>query len=118
MSSLGGRKGRIAILTSGGDAPGMNAALRGVARVAALVGVDLVGVEEGHKGLLAGRFVPLDLRQLDDAARRGGTVLGTARSKVFPTPEGQQTAREALRDGRIVGLIVVGGNGSLSGARA
>lgn len=118
MSAPGGRSGRIAILTSGGDAPGMNAALRGVARVADRVGVELVGIEEGYKGLLAGRFVALDRRQLDDAARRGGTVLGTARSKVFPTAEGQATAREALLAGRITGLIVVGGNGSLAGARA
>lgn len=110
--------GRIAMLTSGGDAPGMNAALRGIARVAASLGVDLVGVEEGYKGLLEGRVTPIDLRQLDDAARRGGTVLGTARSKVFATPEGQAAAREVLLRERIVGLIVIGGNGSLTGARA
>lgn len=112
------RASRIAILTSGGDAPGMNAAVRGVARVAARVGVELVGVEEGYKGLLDGRVVPLDMRQLDDAARRGGTLLGTARSKVFPTPDGQAAARKSLLEHRITGLVVIGGNGSLAGARA
>jgi 6-phosphofructokinase 1 len=96
----------------------MNAALRGVARVAARVGADLVGVEEGYKGLLEGRFAPLDMRQLDDAARRGGTLLGTARSKRFPTEEGQAVARQALLDNKITGLVVIGGNGSLAGARA
>ena len=112
------REGRVAILTSGGDAPGMNAAVRGVAHVAEGIGLDLCGVEEGYQGLLDGRFVPLDLRQLDDAARRGGTLLGTARSKVFPTAEGQARAKQALLDAKVTGLIVVGGNGSLAGARA
>jgi 6-phosphofructokinase 1 len=109
---------KIGVLTSGGDAPGMNAALRAVARVGREVGFSMLGVEDGYQGLLAGRLAPLDIAALDDAARRGGTLLGTARSKVFPTPEGQATARRVIREAGLVGLIVIGGNGSLTGARA
>jgi len=108
---------RIAVLTSGGDAPGMNAALRGVARVGTELGFDVVGVEEGFQGLVEGRFVPVSLRALDEAGRRGGTVLGTARCKIFPTPEGQKRAREQIAQNQIRGLVVIGGNGSLTGAR-
>jgi 6-phosphofructokinase 1 len=109
---------RIGILTSGGDAPGMNAALRGAVRVARALGLELVGIEEGYVGLLSGRARPLDLRLVDEAARRGGTVLGSARSKVFPTAEGQAEARRQIIALGLRGLIVIGGNGSLTGARA
>jgi 6-phosphofructokinase 1 len=108
---------RVGVLTSGGDAPGMNAALRGAARVGRALGLEVVGIEEGYRGLLEGRVAPLDLRLLDDAARRGGTVLGSARSKTFPTPEGQARARETILRERLRALVVIGGNGSLAGAR-
>ena len=108
---------RVALLTSGGDAPGMNAALRGAARVGAELGLEVVGVEEGYVGLMEGRVVPLDMRALDEASRRGGTMLGTARSATFPTPEGQKLARETLVKHSIGALVVIGGNGSLTGAR-
>lgn len=108
---------RVAVLTSGGDAPGMNAALRAAARVGAEMGLDMVGVEDGYAGLIDGRVVPLSIRALDEASRRGGTVLGTARSKAFPTPEGQARARETIARADLRGLIVIGGNGSLTGAR-
>ena len=108
---------RIALLTSGGDAPGMNAALRGASRVGAPSGFEMMGVEEGYVGLLEGRMRPIDLRSVDDAARRGGTILGSARSKVFPTPDGQRRARETLAAHDIRALVVIGGNGSLAGAR-
>lgn len=111
------RGARVALLTSGGDAPGMNAALRAAARVGAQLGLDVVGVEEGYVGLIEGRLCALDMRALDEAARRGGTLLGSARSKVFPTPEGQRRAREAIAVNRIDALLVIGGNGSLTGAR-
>jgi 6-phosphofructokinase 1 len=111
------RGDRVAVLTSGGDAPGMNAALRAAARVGAELGLDMLGVEEGYAGLLEGRLQKLDIRQLDEAARRGGTVLGTARSKRFATPEGQKKAREAIASADLRGLLVIGGNGSLTGAR-
>jgi 6-phosphofructokinase 1 len=95
----------------------MNAALRGAARVGASLGFEMVGVEEGFVGLLEGRVRPIDLRSVDDAARRGGTLLGSARSKVFPTPDGQRRARETLAAHGIQALVVIGGNGSLAGAR-
>jgi 6-phosphofructokinase 1 len=107
---------RIAILTSGGDAPGMNAAIRAVARVGGALGFEVVGVEDGYEGLIAGRVVPLDLRLLDEAARRGGTVLGTARSAQFRTEDGRVLARRTIEKERLRALVVVGGNGSLTGA--
>lgn len=108
---------RVALLTSGGDAPGMNAALRAAARVGVALGLDVVGVEDGYRGLIDGRLRPLDLRALDEAARRGGTHLGTARSKEFPTPDGQARARATIAREKLRGLLVIGGNGSLTGAR-
>ncbi|MBX3207378.1 MAG: 6-phosphofructokinase [Labilithrix sp.] len=111
------RGDRVAILTSGGDAPGMNAALRAAARVGAELGLEMLGVEDGYAGLLEGRVARLDIRVLDAASRRGGTVLGTARSKVFPTPDGQAQARATIAKERIRGVVVIGGNGSLTGAR-
>ncbi|HZS38551.1 MAG TPA: 6-phosphofructokinase [Polyangia bacterium] len=109
---------RVGLLTSGGDAPGMNAALRAAARVGAALGLEIVGVEDGYRGLLERRLRPLTLRELDDAARRGGTVLGTARSMRFATAEGQELARDTLIKERVRALMVIGGNGSLAGARA
>ncbi len=109
---------RVALLTSGGDAPGMNAALRAAAKVGTALGFEMLGVEDGYVGFLDGRVRPLDVRALDEAARRGGTVLGSARSKAFPTPEGQARARDRISEHRIGGLVVIGGNGSLTGARA
>ncbi|HNN93377.1 MAG TPA: 6-phosphofructokinase [Pseudomonadota bacterium] len=109
---------RVALLTSGGDAPGMNAALRAAAKVGTALGLELLGVEEGYKGLMEGRVRALSTRALDEAARRGGTVLGSARSKRFMTAEGQALAQEAIIATRLSGLIVLGGNGSLAGARA
>jgi len=110
------RGDKLALLTSGGDAPGMNAALRAALRVGLELGLQVVGVEDGYAGLMSGRVVPLDLRAIDDAARRGGTVLGSARSKEFTTPAGRARAAAALDAHRIRGLVVVGGNGSLTGA--
>jgi 6-phosphofructokinase 1 len=107
---------RIALLTSGGDAPGMNAALRAALRVGRALGFDVVGVEEGYRGLVDGRVVPLDMRELDEASRRGGTVLGSAREKRLHTEDGQGRARDTLRREGIKGLVVIGGNGSLTGA--
>ncbi|MEO6952532.1 MAG: 6-phosphofructokinase [Polyangia bacterium] len=109
---------RIGILTSGGDAPGMNAALRSAARVSRALGLELVGIDDGYVGLLAGHTRALDMRALDENARRGGTLLGSARSKVFPTAEGQIEARRRVVEMRISALLVIGGNGSLTGARA
>jgi 6-phosphofructokinase 1 len=115
------RGDRIALLTSGGDAPGMNAALRAAAKVGAALGLEVLGVEEGFRGLIEGRIRAISSfggRALDDAARRGGTLLGTARSKLFLTEEGRARAREKIVEAKLAGLVVLGGNGSLTGARA
>lgn len=108
---------RVAVLTSGGDAPGMNAALRACARVGAELGLEMLGVEDGYAGLLDGRLAPMRIRELDEASRRGGTFLGTARSKRFMTPEGQAEARSTIAKEKLRGVVVIGGNGSLTGAR-
>jgi 6-phosphofructokinase 1 len=108
---------RLGVLTSGGDSPGMNAAVRAAGRVGAGLGLEVIGIEDGYQGLVEGRVRALDMPTLDEAARRGGTWLGTARSKVFPTPEGQKSARATLTRERLKGLLVIGGNGSLTGAQ-
>ena len=109
---------KIAVLTSGGDAPGMNAALRTVTVGAIARGHSVLGISRGYEGLLAGETVALDLPAVDGISRYGGTVLGSARSKEFPTPEGQAKARARLRELGIEALVVIGGNGSLAGAHA
>jgi 6-phosphofructokinase 1 len=115
----------IAVLTSGGDAPGMNAAIRAITKVAASRGVHVVGVVGGYTGLLEGRFRPLtsEVRgsvvpdpEIDAMAATGGTVLGSARELRFLTKDGRAPAAANL--GRMAGLVVVGGNGSLAGAHA
>jgi len=106
----------IAVLTSGGDAPGMNTAIRTVAKVAASAGIAVVGVEAGYEGLMEGRLRALPLREVDTIGHEGGTVLGSARSAAFRTREGRLRAARRLKEADISGLIVIGGNGSLTGA--
>jgi 6-phosphofructokinase 1 len=112
------RGNKLGVLTSGGDAPGMNAAVRAVARVGMQLGLEVLGVEDGYAGLLEDRMAPVELRELDEASRRGGTLLGTARSKAFATPDGQAKAREVIARRGLRALVVIGGNGSLTGAHA
>jgi 6-phosphofructokinase 1 len=107
---------RIAVLTSGGDAPGMNAAVRAVARTAFAWRWEVVGIEAGYKGLLEGHFRSLGNRGVGGILQRGGTVLGTARSTQFATPEGQELAASRLHKAGVEGLVVIGGEGSLTGA--
>jgi 6-phosphofructokinase 1 len=107
---------RVAILTSGGDAPGMNAAVRAVARTAFFLGWEVTRVEAGYKGLLEGQIGPMDRRRLGGIVQRGGTMLGTQRSKEFQTSEGQERAIRRLQEAQIDALIVIGGEGSLTGA--
>ena len=107
---------RIAVLTSGGDAPGMNAAIRGVVRYAIDCGADTVGIEHGYEGLLGGRFHPLGLGDVGGVLDRGGTFLGTSRSERFFSPEGVQEGADILRSAGVTGLVVVGGDGSYRGA--
>jgi 6-phosphofructokinase 1 len=107
---------RIAVLTSGGDAPGMNATVRAVARTALVRRWEIMGIRAGYRGLLEGRIQPLSNRMVGGILQRGGTVLGTARSREFATPEGQERAAKRLSEARVEGLVVIGGNGSLAGA--
>ena len=109
---------RIAILTSGGDAPGMNGAIRAVARTAFVLGWEVIGIRDGFRGLLEGRFRHLTDRMMGGILHRGGTILGTARAPEFLKAEGQRTGHAVLRQARIDGLVVVGGEGSLKGALA
>src|SRR5215218_629678 len=107
---------KTAVLTSGGDAPGMNAAVRAVARTAFARNWEAVGIEIGYRGLLEGRIHPLGNRSVGGILQRGGTVLGTARSTEFATPEGQEHAVRKLAEAGVEGLVVIGGEGSLTGA--
>ncbi len=108
---------KIGILTSGGDSPGMNAALRAAVRVGTGLGFEMVGIRRGFSGLIDGDLIPLDNRAVGGIIERGGTILYTARSKAFLTPEGQKRALATIANEHLDGLIVIGGNGSLRGAR-
>ncbi len=108
---------KIAVLTSGGDAPGMNAAIRAVVRTAIGNGMEVYGVENGYAGILAGEFIPMGLRSVSDIIQRGGTILRTARCKEMMTEEGRDLAVANLRKAGIEGLIVIGGDGSFQGAK-
>jgi 6-phosphofructokinase 1 len=107
---------RIGILTSGGDAPGMNAAIRASVLVGRAIGLDVVGIERGYKGLLEDAIVMLGPHDVGGILREGGTYLGSARCKEFHKREVRDRAREILARREIDGLVVVGGNGSLTGA--
>lgn len=109
---------RIGVLTSGGDAPGMNACLRAVVRTALLYDIETLGVKRGYAGLISGDAEILTSRSVGGIARWGGTIIQTARSDEFMTPEGFQQALENIRQLGIEGLIVIGGDGSLRGALA
>ncbi len=106
---------RIAVLTSGGDAPGMNAAIRAVVRTGITKGWDVFGVREGYKGLIEGRMIPLGVRDVGGVIQRGGTFLGSARCEEFKTEAGRKKALRNLNANGIEGLVVIGGNGSQTG---
>ena len=109
---------RVAVLTSGGDAPGMNPAIRAVVRVGSSRGAEVIGVRQGYSGLLSGQLQPLGARDVAGIISLGGTMLGSDRSTEFRTPAGVEKALGVLREHRIDGIVVIGGNGSLSGAHA
>lgn len=109
---------RIGVLTSGGDAPGMNAALRAVVRVAIYEGHDVVGIRNGFSGIFEKDFVAIGLSSVADIIHKGGTILGTSRSKEMRTDEGIARAREILKEEGVEHLIVIGGDGSMKGALA
>jgi 6-phosphofructokinase 1 len=106
----------IAVLTSGGDSQGMNAAVRAVVRSGLFHGLKVYGVQRGYQGLLNDDLREMDLRSVGDIIQRGGTILQTARCKEFLTPEGQQRGADVLRERGIDGLVVIGGDGSYQGA--
>jgi len=108
---------RIGVLTSGGDAPGMNAAIRAVVRKAIYHGVEVVGIRRGFSGFIEGEIEPMNLGSVADIVHRGGTVLLTARSEEFRTPEGRAAAFENVKRFGIQGLVVIGGDGSFRGAK-
>ena len=107
----------IAVLTSGGDAPGMNAAVRAVARAALCKGMRVIGVRRGYNGLLNGDVFEMNLRSVSDIIHRGGTVLYTARSEEYNTPAGVKKAADTCRELGVSGVVVIGGDGSFRGAR-
>ncbi|MDP4120053.1 MAG: 6-phosphofructokinase [Bacillota bacterium] len=107
----------IAVLTSGGDAPGMNAAIRAVVRTAIAKDFRVIGVHRGYNGLLNKDIFEMNLRSVSDIIHRGGTVLYTARSEEYNSPEGVRKAAENCRELNISGVVVIGGDGSFRGAR-
>jgi 6-phosphofructokinase 1 len=109
---------RIGVLTSGGDAPGMNAAIRAIVRKAVYQGMDVYGIKKGYSGLINSDFIKLDISSVGDIIHRGGTILRTARSKEFLTEEGQEKAIRNLEAFGIEGVAVIGGDGSFKGAVA
>ena len=107
----------IAVLTSGGDAPGMNAAVRAVVRSAINKNIQVYGIRRGYNGLLTGEVVQMNLRSVSDIIHRGGTMLCTARSPEYNTPEGVKKAADYCRSLGVNGVVVIGGDGSFRGAR-
>lgn len=107
---------RIAVFTSGGDAPGMNACIRAVVRGAVYHGVEIYGIRRGYSGMIAGDLFEMSSHSVSNIVQRGGTILKSARSKEFTTPEGRAKAYEQLKEHGIEGLIAIGGNGTFTGA--
>ncbi len=106
----------IGVLTSGGDAPGMNAAIRAVVRTALARGKKVMGVRKGYNGLISGDIFEMDTKSVSDSIQKGGTILYTARCKDFLTPEGRQRGADMCKVFGIDGLVVIGGDGSFRGA--
>lgn len=107
---------KIAVLTSGGDSPGMNAAIRSVVRTCAYHEVECIGIHQGYQGMIDDEFTPLDARSVKGVINKGGTFLKSARSKEFRTKEGREKAHQNLLKHGIDGLVVIGGDGSFTGA--
>lgn len=107
---------KIAVLTSGGDSPGMNAAIRSVVRTCAYYNVDCVGIYRGYQGMIEGDFKDMGPRSVHNIVNKGGTILKSARSKEFMTVEGRARAYENLKEAGVEALVVIGGDGSFTGA--
>ena len=108
---------RIAVLTSGGDAPGMNAAIRAVVRKGIFHGLEVFGIQKGYEGLIHGEFRAMNLGAVADIIHRGGTILKSSRCEEFKTEEGRLQAVEVLKKYKIDCLVVIGGDGSFNGAQ-
>lgn len=106
---------KIGVMTSGGDAPGMNAAIRSVVRTCAYHNIECVGIYRGYEGIMEGDFKSMDARSVKGIINKGGTVLKSARSKGFRTPEGRKIAHDHLIKASIDGLVVIGGDGTFNG---
>ncbi|MDI9864042.1 6-phosphofructokinase [Flectobacillus longus] len=107
---------RVAVFTSGGDAPGMNACIRAVVRGGLHYGLEMFGVIRGYNGMIKGDIIPLNSQSVSNIVQRGGTILKSARSKEFMTPEGRKKGYDQLKAHGIDGLIAIGGNGTFTGA--
>ncbi|HZD43692.1 MAG TPA: ATP-dependent 6-phosphofructokinase, partial [Methanomicrobiales archaeon] len=107
---------RIGILTSGGDAPGMNAIIRAVVRTALMNNLETIGIRRGYAGLIQGEMVTLDRNAIRNIIHRGGTILETSRSTAFETPEGRDTAMKEIENAGIDALVLIGGEGTFHGA--
>lgn len=112
---MGVKMQKIGVITSGGDAPGMNACLRAVYRACAYYGVELYGIRRGYSGMIDGDIFHMQRHDVSNIIHLGGTVLGTSRSDEFRTPEGRMKAAEQLKHHDIDGLIIIGGDGSFKG---
>ncbi|MFN8240878.1 MAG: 6-phosphofructokinase [Bacteroidales bacterium] len=112
-----GKIKKIGVLTSGGDAPGMNAAIRAVVRSAVYHELSVVGIRQGYQGLIDADFIPMYASSVSDIIQKGGTILKTARCEEFRTPEGRNKAYNNLRQAEIDGVVVIGGDGTFTGAR-
>ncbi|MEM6893909.1 MAG: 6-phosphofructokinase [Bacteroidota bacterium] len=107
---------KIGVFTSGGDSPGMNAAIRSVVRTCAYLKIECVGIYRGYQGMIEGDFKPMDARSVNNIINKGGTILKSARCDDFRTPQGRQLAYDQLAKEGIEALVVIGGNGSFAGA--
>lgn len=107
---------KIAVFTSGGDSPGMNAAIRAVVRACAYYNVSCLGIYRGYQGMIEGDFKEMGPRSVNNIVNKGGTILKTARSKEFMTPEGRELAYNNLKENEVDAIVVIGGDGSFTGA--
>ncbi|MDP2385321.1 MAG: 6-phosphofructokinase [Bacteroidota bacterium] len=107
---------KIAVFTSGGDSPGMNACIRAVVRTACFHDLEIMGIIHGYEGMINDEFVPLDKKSVSNIIQRGGTILKTARSKRFMTQEGMKKAYQNLKKHKIEAVVAIGGNGTFTGA--
>lgn len=108
---------KVAVMTSGGDVPGLNACIRAIVRSCVFYGIDIIGIQNGYEGLMRGEFIPLDAGKVSHIIQKGGTILSSSRSQRFTTAEGRQEAYYQLKKEGIEALFILGGDGSLRGAR-